>query len=317
MKSRLSFLTSISLAIILAGFALHAQKPSTPAPKTEGTPTQILVRAVSHDAKIISSKVGGAKITIKNAATGAILAQGIQKGESGDTRKIMLDPHKRGEVLYDTLEAAGFLATINLSSPTVVEIIAEGPLGAPQAMQRASKTMLLVPGQDILGEGIILEINGLIVTFVTPDAKLKIIAGDEVDVKATVTMSCGCPTEPGGIWDASKMKIFARIIQAGKIAQEVPMTFANETSTFVGKVKFETAGPARLEVLAMDAGNANFGIVKRTYTVAKLPPPPPTPEPTPTPVATPEPTPTPTATPTPEATPTEVAAPSPTLFGVR
>ena len=40
-----------------------------------------------------------------------------------------------------------------LERATVVEVTAEGPLGTPQSTQRASKTLLLVPGQDVLGGG--------------------------------------------------------------------------------------------------------------------------------------------------------------------
>lgn len=55
-----------------------------------------------------------------------------------------------------------------LERPTVVEVTAEGPLGTPQTTQRASKTLLLVPGQDVLGEGVLLEIHGFTVTFLAP-----------------------------------------------------------------------------------------------------------------------------------------------------
>jgi hypothetical protein len=54
---------------------------------------------------------------------------------------------------------AGFLSTLMLDRPTVVEITAEGPLGPPQSIQRVSKTMLVIPGQDVLGDGVVLEIH--------------------------------------------------------------------------------------------------------------------------------------------------------------
>ena len=60
-------------------------------------PTQIIVRVVSKDAKVIGSGVGGALVRIKNLETGVILAQGKQEGGTGDTERIMVKPRQRGE----------------------------------------------------------------------------------------------------------------------------------------------------------------------------------------------------------------------------
>jgi hypothetical protein len=49
-------------------------------------PTKVLVRAVSRDAKIIGDGVGGARITIRHATSGEVLAQGIQRGPSTTPR---------------------------------------------------------------------------------------------------------------------------------------------------------------------------------------------------------------------------------------
>lgn len=132
-------------------------------------PTRITVRAVSRDAKVIGDGVGGARITIRDAATGNVLASGVQRGGSGETTRIMQEPRTRGAVVYGTENAASFRATLDLGGPTRVEIIAEGPLQYPQAMQRVSTTMLLLPGQHIEGEGILLEIPGYVVDILSFD----------------------------------------------------------------------------------------------------------------------------------------------------
>ncbi len=155
----------------------------------EGKPTRVMVHAVSRDAKLIGTHVGGARIVIREAATGRVLAEGVQQGGSGDTKRIMVEPHRRGAALYDTPDAAGFLATVTLDRPTVVEISAEGPLGHPQAMQRTSKTMLLVPGEDILGDGVVLEIHGFILQFLEPGEGARVKAGDAIPVRASMTMT--------------------------------------------------------------------------------------------------------------------------------
>ncbi len=222
----------------------------------QGLPTTITVRAISHDAKVIGDGVGGARITIRDTATGKVLASGIQRGGTGDTKRIMQEPRARGAVVYNTEGAASFRATVLLDRPTRVEIVAEGPLKYPQAMQRTSKTVLLVPGQDLTGEGVLLEIPGLIVD-VAPNSTAA--AGQPVRIRAKVTMTCGCPTEPGGLWDADQISITAKAIHRGKLIGESPLSYAGETSTFEGSITLLKPGTYQLEVLATDRRTGNSG----------------------------------------------------------
>jgi len=245
--------------ILLFSSSLFAQ--------TGGKETKVMIRAVARDAKVIGTHVGGARITVKDAATGEILAQGMQQGGTGDTNTIMKTPRTRGMSVFSSADASGYLAVLHIEKPTVVEISAEGPLGNAQATQRTSKTMLLVPGEDVLGEGILLEIHGFIVTAVSPlpDAKLKV--GSPFEVKATITMACGCPTEPDGLWDANKIHVVARLLRDGKVQSEIPMTYAGVQNTFHADVPATAAGPLELQILSMDAGSANFGIMKEAVTI--------------------------------------------------
>lgn len=222
----------------------------------QGTPTTITVRAISRDAKVLGDGVGGARITIRDTVTGKVLASGIQRGGTGDTRRIMQEPRARGAVVYGTEGAASFRATLLLEKPTHVEIVAEGPLKYPQAMQRVSKRMLLIPGGHIEGEGVLLEIHGFIVEIVSPAAPL---AGQPLEVRARVTMTCGCPTEPGGLWNADMINVRARAIRKGKIAEEIILRYAGESSMFTGTLASLQPGRYELEVLAADAQASNFG----------------------------------------------------------
>jgi len=150
--------------------------------------TTVIVRVVSKDAKVIGSGVGGAFVRIKNIETGEILAQGKQEGGTGDTDRIMVRPHRRGETLYDTPDAAFFKAEIPLDKPTQVEIYTEAPLGYPHNIQKGAKTLTLIPGKHILGEGVIIELNGLIVNLVEPSPKVFLKKEQEVLVRAEVRM---------------------------------------------------------------------------------------------------------------------------------
>jgi hypothetical protein len=155
----------------------------------EPVATRVMVRAVSRDAMALTSKVGGARITIRDAKTGKLLAEGVQQGGSGDKKAVMQEPRRRGQDVFDTPETAGFLATVSLERPTTVEITAEGPLSAAQATQRSSKTVFLVPGQHVLGDGVLLEIHGFIVDVVEPSSDASVKAGADLPVKAKVLMS--------------------------------------------------------------------------------------------------------------------------------
>jgi hypothetical protein len=250
---------AISFAILIFVSPLIAQ--------TGGKETKIMIRAIARDAKVIGTHVGGAKITVRDVATGEILAQGMQQGGTGDTDVIMKKPHTRGMTVFSAGDASGYLAVLHLEKPTVVEVSAEGPLGNAQATQRSSKTLLLVPGEDVLGEGILLEIHGFIITSLAPlpDAKLK--AGSPFEVRATVTMSCGCPTEPDGLWDANKIRVVARLLRDGKVESEIPMQYAGVQNTFHVDVPVTAPGPMELQVLALDPGSANFGMTREAIAI--------------------------------------------------
>lgn len=248
----------VGLALVTAGRAADAQET-----------TRVMVRAVAKDAKVIGSGVGGARITIRDAATGEVLAEGVQEGSTGSTEAIMLTPRLRGLSGYGVdPEAAGLLAELSLERPTRVEIAAEGPLDTPHALQRASKTLLLVPGRDVLGEGVILELNGFTVELLAPAAEppegepIPVGAGP-IEVRARVTMLCGCPTEPGGMWDADQIEVVARLLLDGAVAAETPLEFSGEESVYVGTLPDPGPGPAAVEVIAADPTRANFGVVRR------------------------------------------------------
>lgn len=241
-------LLAATLTLVLAGPAL--------AGASDPVPTEVRVRVLAHDAKLVGSGVGGARVTVRDAETGELLARGEHQGGTGDTDLIMRQPQERGATIYDTEGAAEFLTTLDLDEPTVVEILAEGPLDTPGSIQRASKTLLLIPGFDFVGEGIVLRLYGFRVTLDVPDT---VDVGAEIPVRATVRMMCGCPTEPDGLWDADDYTIVARLHRDGDVVAETPMAFAGESSTYEASLPAPASGPARVEVIAVDPAKANAG----------------------------------------------------------
>ncbi len=232
----------------------------------EAQATKVLVRVTANDAKIIGSGVGGAFITIRDAVSGAILAEGMQEGSTGSTPNIMV-PRERGATVFDTDGAGGFMAELDLREPTRVVIEAKGPLGAEHASQLGAKSLLVVPGRDIVGEGVIIELNGFTVELQGPDDESVITAGQPFDVTTRVTMLCGCPTEPGGMWDSEAYEIFARAVRDNEIVGEWPMEFSGSTSVYTGSVTLEAPGEFELQVFAIDTTKGNAGMATKAVVV--------------------------------------------------
>jgi len=253
-------LTLLLFALLLLPPSLNAQ----------AVPTDIVVRVVANDAKIIGSGVGGVRITVRSLDTGEVLATGLQEGATGDTDRIMRAPRERDATVFDTEGAGAFRTSLALEGPTRVEIVAEGPLGTEHAMQRASRTLLLIPGEHMTGEGIILVLNGFTVVIEEPTGDA-VPTGSELRVVANVTMLCGCPTQPGGLWDSDDYRIEARLLRNGQVVARTPMTYTGETSTYSGVLETDEAGTLQLQVMAVDAGRANAGLATREIRVGGAP----------------------------------------------
>lgn len=264
-----SRLVSLLLGALLFGsVGTAAAQPGMPATPqqtgaevtTEPIPTTVVVRALSNDAKLIQDPVGGARVVIRHAQTGDVLAEGLQTGDSGSTEKIMKTPKTRGETTYAADGAAKFEATIPLDRPTPVTVTVEGPLDYPQAMQSASTSLLLVPGEDVTGDGIVLSLHGFIVEALSPETGATDV-GETLDVRARVRMLCGCPTRPGGMWDADGYTIKAQLLDDdGAVLTESPLSYAGTINEYDSQVEVPD-GAAHLRILATDADRVNFGMV--------------------------------------------------------
>lgn len=246
MSSKLFAPACVLLAVVTLAPAAPAQEDSTE--------TRIVVRALSRDAKLIGDKVGGARVTIVDVATGDTLDSGITTGETGDTGKIMIEPRERGARVFDTPGAASYTATFAVDGPTEVEIHAEGPLDYPQARASASKRMWLTTGQDLTGEGLVLELHGFIVEILEPG---RVADPGEIFVRARVRMLCSCPTEPGGLWSVERVDV--RLLRDGEIVTEAPLRFSGETSVYGGAIEIAEPGEYDLVVLAEDPVSRNYG----------------------------------------------------------
>jgi len=133
------------------------------------TETRVMVRARSKDAKFIGSSMGGALVVIRKADTGEVLASGLTSGGTGDTKRIMNDPLVRGTQIADA-STAGFEAKLDLAEPTFVTVEVSGPMGQRQSTAKATVQTWLIPGRNVTGDGLMVEIPGFAVNIAAPRA---------------------------------------------------------------------------------------------------------------------------------------------------
>lgn len=149
--------------------------------------TPVTVRVLSRDAKFIGTSMGGAQVTIRDAETGELLAEGVTEGSTGDTGRLMGTPRERGAVV-STPGSAAFETVLDLDRPTLLEITAHGPLAQRQAAVSASTTRWVLPGKGLAtGDGVVLELAGFAVDVLAPPAH-SIVAGQEVEVRINLVM---------------------------------------------------------------------------------------------------------------------------------
>jgi hypothetical protein len=230
--------------------------------------TDVTVRVLSRDAKFIGSSMGGVRITLSDARTGEPLATGVTSGGTGDTAKIMHDDRGRRAPMADD-SAAAFRTTLDLERPRLIEVEAWGPLSAPQAAHTVTATQWLVPGRHLSGgDGWVLEMPGFVVDVLAPGGQTALSAADRpVEVRASVEMMCGCPIEPGGLWDADRYEVAMTVHHDGERMGEIELAYAGETSRFAGELPVDEPGVYEVVVHAHDPETGNTGLDRTSFVV--------------------------------------------------
>lgn len=222
--------------------------------------TEVTVRALAHDAKLIP----GVEIVIADADSDEVLARGMTEGDTGDTGKIVKEPIARGAPVYDTEGAAGFNATLGLREPRRVRITAV----QPETGAASSRTMWLSPGHDVTGNGVLLRMQGLKIGLREPTGG-GIEAGATFPVTAEVRMLCGCPVEPGGLWNADGFTVTASLLRDGKVIASGSLDYAGSTSMFSGELAVPDPGEYTLRVTAVQPAQGNTGVESTKLTVSE------------------------------------------------
>ncbi len=238
-----------------------------PAAFTE--PTHIVIRVKAKDAKFIGTSMGGAKIIIRNVETGKILANGLTSGGTGNTQILMSGEHKRYQKLSEE-STASYETTLDIKLPVLVSIEAQSSITKNQNNIQTSTRLWLIPGKNIDGDGIILEMPGFVVTTLAPQNNQTIQLQNgkaTVDVKSHVVMMCGCPITPNGLWDANQYEVKAIIHSKNGEITSVPLKYAGTTSMFSGSIAFTQKGQYEVFLYAFDPVTGNSGVDKITVIV--------------------------------------------------
>lgn len=232
-------------------------------------PTDVVVRVISQGAKFVGSAMGGAHIILRDAASGAILAEGDTSGSTGDTRRIMAGG-PRGTPLADD-ETAAFRAQIDIDWPMLVDVEAHGPGVQRQAAARVTTQRWLLPGQPVIGDGWVLELPGLVVDAIEPAAHQRLAADATlVRISANVAMMCGCPIEPGGPWDANRFEVRADITgtEPGSAVTFVPLRYGGRTGYFTGALRAPHGGEYVVTISVLDRQTGATGVDRTSFIMA-------------------------------------------------
>lgn len=231
-------------------------------PMAQSTSNTVVVRAVAKDAKFIGSSMGGAFVTIEEIKTGKTLAKGVTEGSTGNTDKLVREPKQRYGQL-STPDAAKFEVSLNLEDPTFVRISATAPVAQKQSQVTSSTELWLIPGKDITGDGVMLEIPGFAIDILQPQAH-EVNGNDVISITANAVMMCGCPTSPDGVWDSSEMEFMAIIEKGGTEVDRSEMSYTGKTSTFETSFRPEEEGAYQITVYGFDPRTGNTGLDRTT-----------------------------------------------------
>ncbi|HLU04996.1 MAG TPA: hypothetical protein VKZ91_00440 [Woeseiaceae bacterium] len=233
-------------------------------------PTEITVRVVARGAMYVGDLVEGAQVTLTDAESGEVLAQGVTEGDAGEPDRIMNAPRKRGAPMAASQDAR-FSATIDIDEPRYLQVTAFGPLQRRETATRTTMTQWVVPGKHLTGgDGWVLELAGFMVQ---ADLHSSFVSLDEaskgVTVEAEVTPMCGCPVKPGFYWDADSYEVAALVKRGEAEVGRYALHYAGSASDFAGSFSLELPGVYDITVYAYDPSFGNTGVDRIELTVTE------------------------------------------------
>jgi len=153
---------------------------------SEAIVTKLVIRARSKDAKFVGTKMGGALVVIRDSKTGKVLAEGLTAGGTGDTERIMIEPKTRFGRIADG--SAQFETSLDIDEPTLITISVAAPYLYKDNMIESSTQMWLIPGKDLAGEGVIVEVPGFSIDARAPEKVRLVNNRSAIPIEASIVM---------------------------------------------------------------------------------------------------------------------------------
>lgn len=244
--------------------------------------TNVLVRVQAKGGKFVGPDAGYTRVTLTDAGSGAVLAQGIAQGGSGTLTGGFVSGATRQQVVTSmwgtqtTLwlsatpgsATAGLTASLELDAPTFVQFTAEALTDGTPNGHAVSQTMWLIPGADLTAEpGVVLVLPGLIVQ----DLAAAPVAAQpsSVAVSAYVAMMCGCRIDPSLAWQPSEFAVTATVTDAGgTVVAQAPLACTGMSAfAAAAPIALPGAGTYTLTVDAVQAAEANAGHASTPFSV--------------------------------------------------
>ena len=239
----------------LARFGLALTVPLLWQVTAYAEPTPVTVRVLSQDAKFVGDGTGGAEVTLRDAQSGALLAQGMVRGGTGNTDRLMNGSGR--SPLRATADAAAFTTTLDLTGPTLVELQVRGPLGRPLSAVQVSAQRWMLPGEPVTdGDGWVVELPGLAIT---PTATW---VDGQWRITAKVEPMCGCPITPGGLWDSAHYQVTASLWRGTARVAQGALAFATSPGGYAGQLAAPGAGDFSLVVFARNTQTGATGLAR-------------------------------------------------------
>jgi hypothetical protein len=255
-------IVSVAICLALSGMVLSGSALAEA--------TDVTVRVVARGAMFVGDLVEGAQVTITDAVSGEVLAQGVTKGQAGDPERIMEVARTRGEPLAGEADAR-FAATLELDEPRYVQVTAFGPLQRRESATKTSMTQWIVPGRHVTGgDGWVIELAGFLVRGDLAATTVSLAeAGAGVTVEAEVAPMCGCPVRPDFYWDADAYEVEAIVKRGEAPIGRFPLQYAGTASDFAGTFPLELPGLYDITVYAYDPSSGNTGLDRLSLTVTE------------------------------------------------
>ena len=131
-----------------------------------------------------------------------------------------------------------------------------------------SSTQWVVPGKSINGgDAWVLELPGFVIALEGPlPATIKLGGAPQIiPLRARISMQCGCPITPGGLWDANKLEIGVILRKDNKALPPVRLSYAGEPNTFTGEIGISAPGTYTADLYAYAPWDGNTDVRRLSF----------------------------------------------------